>query len=716
MKHIYLIDYYNPLQNNGLNSYVAQLTKQITKNRNIQLHIIWANAPFSSEIKTEIIEKVEHIYLPFDIAFQNKINENDHKLAVFLTEKSKKQSNVIFHFNWINHGAFAFLLKQQVPHCKTLLTKHCVPWRDFITSNYSFFFKIYSVFEQRQKLNFVLKNKLLNEITCYSNVDHIITVTYDAQNVLHQLFEIPTDKITTIYNGINLQEINARKTKKQLRKKYKFLENEKIVLFAGTLHPRKGVAELIQAFEKLSQKDSTLQYRLVICGKGDYDWIYKQIHQYLQITLTGNLSKEQLYEFYILADVGVVSSYAEQCSYTAIEMMASKLPIVVTDVGGLNELIDNQSGLKTHIEFTSEKIQFNIDDLAEKIHQSLTNTQLTEKQVEKAFQKVKTTLTAEKMAKQTLQVYDNILEQPEIKPIIDQTELVSVIIPCYNAEKYIEDCLQSVLNQSYKNIEVLLIDDASEDKTLEIVSKINDSRLKILQNTTNKGIVYALNEGVSQAKGTYIARLDSDDLMQPDRITKQVSFLRENQEYAMVGTNHILIDEKGNMFQHVPYPETNEEIRVFKYFLNPISHPTTMFRASIFKEFQYDNEYLHCEDYSLWFKIAEKYKIINLSDYDTLYRVHKNNLSSKNYKQQEENTFSLILDELEKLGLELSKEEIKIHGAIFTKKGKQYFNSPEKIVSLKKWIYKILKVLKDDNKVFKETLLQYCEIWEWKRN
>ncbi|MDO4729349.1 MAG: hypothetical protein Q4B43_10165 [Bacteroidota bacterium] len=106
MKYIYLIDYYNPLRNNGLNSYVTQLTKQITKNKNIQLHIIWANTPFSSEIKTEIIENVEHIYLPFDIAFQNKINENDYKLTVFLTEKTKNQPNVIFHFNWINHGTF----------------------------------------------------------------------------------------------------------------------------------------------------------------------------------------------------------------------------------------------------------------------------------------------------------------------------------------------------------------------------------------------------------------------------------------------------------------------------------------------------------------------------------------------------------------------------------------------------------------------------------
>lgn len=710
--HLYLIDYFNPLQNNGLNSYITQLTRKLVLQKDIQLHIIWANALFSSEIKAKIIESVEHIHFPFDIALQNKTNENDYKLTVFLAEKTKNQKNVIFHFNWINHGAFAFLLKQHIPHCKTILTKHCVPWRDFITSNYSLFFKIHTAFEQSKKLSFILKNKLSNEIYSYKSFDHIITVTHDAQNVLNQLFEISKEKITTIYNGIDLEKFNITKFKQELRKKHHFSENEKIVIFAGTLHPRKGVSELVQAFEKLSEKDSYQKYRLIICGKGDYEWIYKQIHQYGQITLTGNLSKEQLYEFYALADVGVVPSYAEQCSYTAIEMMASKLPVMVTDVGGLNELVDNQLGLKTHIEFTPQEIQFNIDDLTDKIYSSLTDVSSSEKRAEKAYQKITSELTAEKMTQQTLQVYQNLLQKSSPNKKTTNNDLVSVVIPCYNSKKYIVKCLQSVLNQTHTNLEIIVIDDASTDKSVEIISKIEDKRLKIIQNQSNKGIVFCLNEGIKVAQGKYIARLDTDDFMQRDRIEKQVAFLSENQEYAMVGSHHILVDEKENVLQYVSFPETYEEIQIFKYFLNPISHPTTMFKASVFEEFTYSEEYLHCEDYALWFQISNKYKIANLLECTTFYRIHNESITAKNEEEQQENVFGLILDEFDKIGFELSDEEIKIHSAIITKKGKRYFNSPEKIESLKNWIDKILNFFKIDNKAYKETLLQYCDVWE----
>lgn len=710
--HIYLIDYHNLLQNNGLCSYVTQLTKQIVLQKNIQLHIIWANSPVSSKINFETIDNIEHIYLPYDLVFGGKTGDKDVETALFLKEKTGKQKNVIFHFNWINHGAFAFLLKKHIIHCKTILTKHCVPWRDFITSNYSLFFKIHTAFEQSKKLSFILKNKLSNEIYSYKSFDHIITVTHDAQNVLNQLFEISKEKITTIYNGIDLEKFNITKFKQELRKKNHFSENEKIVIFAGTLHPRKGTSELIQAFEKLSERDSSSKYRLIICGKGDYDWIYKQIHQYGQITLTGNLPKEQLYEFYALADVGVVSSYAEQCSYTAIEMMASKLPIVVTDVGGLDEIIDNQSGLKTHIEFTPQKIQFDIDDLVNKIYATITDVYSSKKRAEKAYQKVTSELTAEKMAQQTIQVYQNLLQKSSPNKKTTKNDLVSVVIPCYNAEKYIVKCLQSVLNQIYTNLEIIVIDDASTDKSLEIISKIEDKRLKIIQNKTNKGIVFCLNEGIKVAQGKYIARLDTDDFMQCDRVEKQVAFLSENQEYAMVGSHHILVDEKENVLQYVSFPETYEEIQVFKYFLNPISHPTTMFKSSVFEEFTYSEEYSYCEDYALWFQISNKYKIANLLEFTTFYRIHNESITAKNEEEQQENVFGLILDEFDKIGFELSDEEIKTHSAIITKKGKRYFNSPEKIESLKNWIDKILNFFKIDNKAYKETLLQYCDVWE----
>ena len=104
------------------------------------------------------------------------------------------------------------------------------------------------------------------------------------------------------------------------------------------------------------------------------------------------------------------------------------------------------------------------------------------------------------MAQQTIQVYQNLLQKSSPNKKTTKNDLVSVVIPCYNAEKYILKCLQSVLNQIYTNLEIIVIDDASTDKSLEIISKIEDKRLKIIQNKTNKGIVFCLNEGIKVAQ------------------------------------------------------------------------------------------------------------------------------------------------------------------------------------------------------------------------
>lgn len=708
MKQIFLIDYYKKEVNkSGVSSYTHNLSVS-------KVNFVWIEAPFL-EI-TKVINKYGgiDIFVPFDVNNKKELSElqiESLNLVVKYITETYKSNTIIFHFNWLHHSSIVSFLTSKISSI-SILTCHYLYYRDYIVNNYKIFHKTTKFLLKNKKIPFWLIGDFIEEKLLYKNFDHIITVTHDANNVLNQLFDIPKEKITTIYNGIDLEEFNIIKSKQELRRKHHFSQEEKIVIFAGRITQMKGVSELIQAFEKLSEKDNSQKYRLIICGKGDYDWLYKQMHQYGQITLTGNLTKEQLYEFYALADVGVVPSYAEQCSYTAIEMMVSKLPIVVTDVGGLNELVGNQSGLKTHIEFTPQEIQFDIDDLANKIYLSLTDVSSAKKRAEKAYQKVISELTAEKMALQTIQVYQNLLQKSSNNKNTSNNDLVSVVIPCYNAEKYIEKCLQSVLNQTHTNLEIIVIDDASTDKSLEIISKIEDKRLKIVQNQTNEGIVKSLNKAIKQANGKYIARLDADDFMQQERIEKQVNFLENHQDIALVGSNHILVDENENVLQYVSYPETYEEIQVFKYFLNPISHPTTMFKASVFEEFMYSEEYPHCEDYALWFQISNKYKIANLPEYTTFYRVHNESVTIKNGGEQQENVFGLILDEFDKIGLELSDEEIKTHSAIITKKGKTYFNSPEKIESLENWIDKILNFFKIDNEVYKETLLQYCDIWE----
>ncbi|GIM53141.1 hypothetical protein CAPN004_21710 [Capnocytophaga cynodegmi] len=709
--NIYFVDYYNPAQNLGVNSYVTQLTKGISKYPNINIFIVLVEATHNKEIKEESSNGVDQIYIPYDLYANKRIGENDEKAIQFFIEKTKNQSNIIFHFNWMYHTPFGFFLKQKIK-CATVLTKHYEPWRNYNIANYPLFYRVNNVLKKNSPHNFVFKDRFSDEITYYNSVDHIITVTQDAKKVLSKLFEISESKITTIYNGVELKNIKQKRNKEKLRKKYHFPTNEKIILFAGRLTQEKGIGELTQAFEKLIKKHKQEKYRLVFCGKGDHNIACKYINHYPNITFSGNIDKKQLYDFYAMADVGVVPSYFDQCSYTVIEMMANKLPVIISDVEGLNELIDNKyTGLKTKISFTSQKTLLNVNDLANNILSITTNNHNTAKLVKNAYSKVCSSLTVEKMAEQTISVYKSIFNHISEKNKVKCSDLVSVIIPCHNGEKYIKECLQSVLNQTYENIEVIVIDDASQDDTYKIISEINDNRLKIIRNKNNKGIVYSLNKGINVAQGEYIARLDIDDYMIENRIELQVNFLNKNKQYGLVGSNHILVDENSNLLQYCSYPESNEDIQIMKYFMNPISHPTVLCRASIFDEFKYNDEYADCEDYALWFDISKKYKIANIPQYTVFHRIHPESVSSKSTTQQEV-AFRLIWDELDKLGINTSKEELRLHMAIFTNKRTQFFDSPEKIKELKNWIDKMTNHLDIKDISIKNVILHYCDVWE----
>lgn len=114
--------------------------------------------------------------------------------------------------------------------------------------------------------------------------------------------------------------------------------------------------------------------------------------------------------------------------------------------------------------------------------------------------------------------------------------LVTVFISCYNRQNFIRESLESVLKQSYKNIEILIIDDCSTDDTLKILAEYQDDRIIILKNSTNMGIPYTRNKGLQNATGKYFAILDSDDICTEDRIEKQVTYLEENQDVVAVGS------------------------------------------------------------------------------------------------------------------------------------------------------------------------------------
>jgi glycosyltransferase involved in cell wall biosynthesis len=153
-------------------------------------------------------------------------------------------------------------------------------------------------------------------------------------------------------------------------------------------------------------------------------------------------------------------------------------------------------------------------------------------------------------------------------------ELVSVLIPVYNVENFIEKAVDSILNQSYYNIEVIIVDDFSNDRTYEILQsmKKKDDRIKLFRNSKNSKIVETLNFAFKQSSGEYICRMDGDDISHYQRIEKKLLYLKENPQISLVGCSVQSIDEEGNILSKKKMPSGEKTIRKTLKYANPVFH------------------------------------------------------------------------------------------------------------------------------------------------
>jgi glycosyltransferase involved in cell wall biosynthesis len=208
--------------------------------------------------------------------------------------------------------------------------------------------------------------------------------------------------------------------------------------------------------------------------------------------------------------------------------------------------------------------------------------------------------------------------------------LVSVIMPVYNAEKYLREAIESTLNQTFTNFEFLIFNDGSTDSSLQIIQSYvsTDSRIVLAYNGENKGYVAHLNEGIKIAKGRYIARMDADDISLPERFEKQISFLENNPDYVLCGSRIQLF---GFQNQLVTLPIEDEEIRLKMLYITPFAHPSVMIRKEILLQNNlfYNESLMPAEDYDLWTKIVRFGKVYNFKEVLLWYRVHNKNISSK---------------------------------------------------------------------------------------
>lgn len=216
--------------------------------------------------------------------------------------------------------------------------------------------------------------------------------------------------------------------------------------------------------------------------------------------------------------------------------------------------------------------------------------------------------------------------------------LISVIMSVYNGEKYLREAVDSILKQTYKNFEFLIINDGSSDKSVEIINSYNDKRIILVNNNKNLGLPASLNKLIELSKGKYIARMDCDDICMPKRLEKQITFMENNPDVGLCFTNgkvfgvpelkltasymrhfEILLKDSININNM-----TSEQIKALFLFINPFCHPTAMFRKEIIDKhsLKYSENILKSQDLELWIRCSDKFPIHYMNEKLIYYRRH----------------------------------------------------------------------------------------------
>ncbi len=206
---------------------------------------------------------------------------------------------------------------------------------------------------------------------------------------------------------------------------------------------------------------------------------------------------------------------------------------------------------------------------------------------------------------------------------------ITVFMAAYNAANHIKESIQSILDQTFEDFELLIVNDGSTDETVDIINNFKDPRIRLLHNDKNRGIPYTRTVGVNEARAEYIAILDSDDVAIRNRLELQYNFFQEHPDFALCGGHGTVIDEAGNPVadNRFSVPIDPDLIKMTLLFNNTFINSTVMYKTAVLKELNGYNDYALAEDYELFIRISDKYPVANLDSVLVKYRIHGMNIS-----------------------------------------------------------------------------------------
>lgn len=364
--NLYIFNEINIASVYGIGTYIRELIS-VLKNCDLKVCVVNLNSD-KPQIKSEEIDGVLYLNFPSPIQWSKSLHEQwdlyHHNIVYWLKLHIKDKENLIFHLNYNQKSGLAKDLKNAF-ECKVILTVHYLDWC-FKLSEIHSRFKL--VLEEQQTIKdekiALLKDSFQIEKDTFQKVDYIICLSNKTRQILQNDYKINSDKIRTICNG--LSDSNFVLNKSELRKKYNVPLDVPVLLFVGRISHSKGLKYALKSFRIILKKHPDC--RFIIAGNGDFNNHMIECEDiWMNITWTGLIRKEKIYELYTMADIGIMPSFHEQCSYVAIEMMMHGLPIIGSS-SCLGEMIENNiTGLHIPMIEHNDRTEIDTTLFAEKI-------------------------------------------------------------------------------------------------------------------------------------------------------------------------------------------------------------------------------------------------------------------------------------------------------------------------------------------------------------
>jgi glycosyltransferase involved in cell wall biosynthesis len=266
--------------------------------------------------------------------------------------------------------------------------------------------------------------------------------------------------------------------------------------------------------------------------------------------------------------------------------------------------------------------------------------------------------------------------------------LISVLIPCHNSAPWLKEAVESICRQSHRHLEILVYDDGSTDESPRILKQLAaaDHRIAPMGSFPNRGIVHALNAMLHTAQGSFIARMDADDISLPERLALQLRHLETNAT-DLCGTWYRDFGHGIGRSVHRPYAG-EREVRAELLFQSAIGHPTLLARREVFEKFQYRDDYIFAEDYDLFVRVSAQFRLANIPKILYRYRRHRQQTTRTRRAAMEAVAGKIRIEALRARGIEPSTEEQRIHNLI---RAPHSIHSLEELRQIEIWLLKLLE-------------------------